>query len=114
MSLPNISISSSCVLVRTTTFRRCQLSNDGLPEGIIYNALLSRNLERTRKRRLNFIENFAEPDKFDPAMGEMFPAFRRQWDEDHGFRWNRPPTADHSVPPTLLHPVFGTFMDDCN
>ncbi|KAF9231109.1 hypothetical protein BU15DRAFT_56568 [Melanogaster broomeanus] len=26
---------------------------------------------------------------------------------------NRPPTAAESIPPTLLHPAFGQFLDDC-
>ncbi|KAG1812750.1 hypothetical protein EV424DRAFT_1473537 [Suillus variegatus] len=27
--------------------------------------------------------------------------------------WDRPPENAHTIPCTLLHPIFGTFMDDC-
>jgi hypothetical protein len=36
-----------------------------------------------------------------------------QLDERHAIRWNRPPSAASSIPSTLLHPIFGEFIDDC-
>jgi hypothetical protein len=36
-----------------------------------------------------------------------------QRDERHTIRWNRPPSAASSIPSTLLHPIFGEFIDDC-
>jgi hypothetical protein len=36
-----------------------------------------------------------------------------QRDERHTIHWNRPPSAASSIPPTLLHPIFGKFIDDC-
>ena len=28
-------------------------------------------------------------------------------------RWDRPPPAASSIPSTLLHPIFGKFIGDC-
>ncbi|KAG2030784.1 hypothetical protein BDR03DRAFT_1033765, partial [Suillus americanus] len=36
-----------------------------------------------------------------------------QENPDLAVRWDRPPSVADAIPSTLLHPVFGAFMDDC-
>jgi hypothetical protein len=36
-----------------------------------------------------------------------------QQDEEHTILWNRPSSAASAMPPTLLHPIFGKFVGDC-
>ncbi|KAI9507107.1 hypothetical protein F5148DRAFT_1285652 [Russula earlei] len=39
--------------------------------------------------------------------------FRRSQEQLKSFYFERPPSASHEIPPTLVHPIFGQFVDDC-
>ena len=63
------------------------------------------------KGRADYIKVFS----FEAPSSQGVPStFRKlQANEEQRIYWNRPPSAAYSVPPTLLHPIFGEFMDDC-
>ncbi|KAI9463374.1 hypothetical protein F5148DRAFT_1313294 [Russula earlei] len=47
--------------------------------------------------------SLGEPAQFGISQNQKVPSFS----------FERPLSASHDVPPTLLHPIFGQFLDDC-
>lgn len=69
-------------------------------------------LFETRKQRRNYVRQF--PSDVAPSVQGRPNSFNLlQRDPKTCIWWNRPPSVSQTVPPTLLHPVFGTFIDDC-
>jgi hypothetical protein len=48
------------------------------------------------------------------SAGQPDEFLRRQQDPKRRLECNRPPSATAIIPATLLHPVFGEFLDTCN
>ncbi|KAF9235326.1 hypothetical protein BU15DRAFT_89607 [Melanogaster broomeanus] len=49
-----------------------------------------------------------------PSDCGKYATFSKEQDKSEvAIHCNRPPPATEAVPPTLLHPVFGQFLDDC-
>ncbi|KAG1792983.1 uncharacterized protein HD556DRAFT_1527757 [Suillus plorans] len=48
-----------------------------------------------------------------PIYGQPSEFKGIQKNPDQFVHWDRPPENAHTIPCTLLHPIFGTFMDDC-
>jgi len=57
------------------------------------------------------VQNFPNTAPSSQGVPPEFAELQR--DERHTIRWNRPPSAASSIPSTLLHPIFGKFIDDC-
>ena len=55
------------------------------------------------------------PNKAPSSLGEP-PEFKKYQRASDGpaFYFNRPPSAAGIIPVTLLHPIFGQFVDDCD
>ncbi len=68
-------------------------------------------LRQTQILRELYVKNF--PDTAPSSQGVPSEFAQLQRDERHAIRWNRPPSATSSIPSTLLHPIFGEFIDDC-
>jgi len=52
------------------------------------------------------------PNKPPSQLGEPEEFFKLQGNSTV-FHFERPLSASHDIPPTLLHPSFGDFLDDC-
>jgi hypothetical protein len=63
-----------------------------------------------RRRRIERL-----PNKAPSTLGEP-PEFKKYQRASDGpaFYFNRPPSAAGIIPVTLLHPIFGQFVDDCD
>ena len=72
---------------------------------------LESSLCQTQKLRQRYVESF--PDTAPSSQGVPSEFAQLQRDERRAIRWNRPPSATSSIPSTLLHPIFGKFIDDC-
>src|SRR6202011_5656271 len=57
------------------------------------------------------LQNF--PNMAPSSQGVPWQFAKLQRDERHAIRWNQPPSAASSIPSTLLHPIFGEFIDNC-
>jgi hypothetical protein len=66
------------------------------------------NLGEARRRRYKKL-----PRKPPSSLGEPSQFFKYQTKDDNAFNFERPVSASHPIPPTLLHYVFGKFLDDC-
>ncbi len=59
-------------------------------------------------------ENIFKNRRRTPSLEAQTPNFEKvQNDDVIYYGCNRPPTREPKVPLTLLHPVFGKFVDDC-
>ncbi|KAI9450976.1 hypothetical protein F5148DRAFT_986718 [Russula earlei] len=64
-----------------------------------------------KERRASHQEQLA---KGAPStLGDPTLFRKSQEKEKPSFSFERPLSASHDVPPTLLHPIFGQFVDDC-
>ncbi|KAG2365182.1 hypothetical protein BDR07DRAFT_699102 [Suillus spraguei] len=68
-------------------------------------------LYRTQKLRLEYGRKF--PLEPPSSQGKPSEFEDIQKNPDLAVRWDRPSSAADTIPSTLLHPIFGTFMDDC-
>ncbi|KAG1860902.1 hypothetical protein F4604DRAFT_1957637 [Suillus subluteus] len=68
-------------------------------------------LSRTRQLRSEYSRKF--PQNAPSSQGKPSEFKDIQEDPDLTIHWDRPPSAAHTIPTTLLHPIFGAFMDDC-
>jgi hypothetical protein len=68
-------------------------------------------LDQTQTLRQLYVQNF--PNMPASSQGEPSEFAELQQDDRHTIRWNRPASAASSIPCTLLHPIFGQFIDDC-
>ncbi|KAG2084900.1 hypothetical protein BD769DRAFT_1374621, partial [Suillus cothurnatus] len=53
------------------------------------------------------------PKKAPSSQGKPSEFEDIQKDPNLAIRWDRPRNAADTIPSTLLHPIFGEFMDDC-
>jgi hypothetical protein len=65
----------------------------------------------TQTLRQLYVLNFPSTASSSQGVPSAFAKLQR--DEEHTIRWNRPPSAASAIPSTLLHPIFGKFVDDC-
>ncbi|KAG2072092.1 hypothetical protein BDR04DRAFT_1052092 [Suillus decipiens] len=72
----------------------------------------SRLLYRTQQLRSEYGRNFQL--EHPSSQGKPSEFENVQENPDLAVRWDRPPSAADTIPSTLLHPIFGTFMDDCD
>jgi len=68
--------------------------------------------EITKKGRTDYVQNFPRKAPSSLAVSSIFQNL--QANEKQRIHWNRPPSAAHLIPPTLLHPIIGKFVDDCH
>lgn len=68
-------------------------------------------LNRTQQLRSEYSRKF--PQNAPSSQGKPSEFKGIQKDPDLTIHWDRPPSAAHTIPSTLLHPIFGAFMDDC-
>lgn len=68
-------------------------------------------LYRTQQLRSEYSRKF--PQEPPSSQGKPCKFELIQENPDLAVRWNRPPSVADAIPSTLLHPVFGAFMDDC-
>ena len=68
-------------------------------------------LELTKRLHKIYVDDFPGMAPLSQGVPSEFDELQR--DERHTIRWNRPPSASSSIPPTLLHPIFSKFIDDC-
>ena len=62
-------------------------------------------------RRNHFLR--CNPPVAPSSAGKAQIFSMRQNEESQAIYCNRPHSAEATIPPTLLHPVFGQFLDDC-
>ncbi|KAL4065048.1 hypothetical protein J3A83DRAFT_4263978 [Scleroderma citrinum] len=76
-------------------------------------ALTARSLEHNGvgSQRRTFLAN--NPPRAPSSAGRVKCFSPRQADKHHAIYCNRPYDVQATIPPTLLHPVFGQFLDDC-
>ena len=63
-------------------------------------------------RRTHFLRK--NPPVAPSSAGKARTFSMRQKEDSQVIYYNRPYTAEAMIPPTLLHPVFGQFLDDCD
>ncbi|KAG1731694.1 hypothetical protein EDB19DRAFT_2007418 [Suillus lakei] len=68
-------------------------------------------LHRTQQLRSEYSKKF--PKRAPSSQGKPAEFKAIQGNSVHTIHWDRPPSAAHTIPTTLLHPIFGEFMDDC-
>ncbi|KAG1738714.1 hypothetical protein EDB19DRAFT_2039530 [Suillus lakei] len=68
-------------------------------------------LHRTQQLRSEYSKKFPKDPPSSLGKPSEFEAI--QENPAHTIHWDRPPTAADTIPSTLLHPIFGEFMDDC-
>ena len=68
-------------------------------------------LHQTQTLRQLYVKNF--PDNAPSSQGVPSQFAKLQRNKRHTIRWDQPPPAASSIPSTLLHPIFGKFIDDC-
>ncbi|KAJ8580322.1 hypothetical protein M405DRAFT_778345 [Rhizopogon salebrosus TDB-379] len=71
----------------------------------------SEHHQRTMQLRLEYSNNFPSKPPSSQGIPSAFEKLQKQ--EKLAIYWNRPATAAYTIPPTLLHPIFGTFINDC-
>jgi len=69
-------------------------------------------LHKMQTHRQLYVDNF--PKKAPSTLAVASEFAKLQGDKQYTIHWNRPPSAASSIPPTLLHPIFGKFIDDCD
>src|SRR5882762_11907348 len=110
MLLPTTSTSSCNLLVCALLLLSggASRANGSLPGGIRRGLFLSSVSEYTKEGRANYVRNL--PRMAPSSMGLPSAFEKLQADEKNMVFCNRPPSAAHLVPPTLLHPIIGEFF----
>jgi len=60
--------------------------------------------------RLEYSRNFPSTPPSNQGIPSEFEKLQNK--EELTIYWDRPAAAAGTIPPTLLHPIFGTFIDD--
>lgn len=68
-------------------------------------------LSNTQQLRSEYSRKFHQKVPFSQGKPSEFKDI--QEDPNTTIYWDQPPSAAHTIPSTLLHPIFGAFMDDC-
>lgn len=68
-------------------------------------------LELTKSLRKIYVDDFPQMAPSSQGVPSKFDELQR--DKHHTIHWNQPPSASSSIPPMLLHPIFGKFINDC-
>ncbi|KAI0255340.1 hypothetical protein BJV78DRAFT_1350597 [Lactifluus subvellereus] len=79
--------------------------------GHIHIIVTSPTLDDVGTLRVQFLKE--TPAKSPSSGGKTKQFLKRQADSDQRIYCNRPRDASTTIPVTLLHPIFGQFIDDC-
>jgi hypothetical protein len=70
-----------------------------------------KNLDEVRQHRRQYISTFPKKPPSSQAVPHEFS--KLQENHSHAIDCNRPSLAAATIPVTLLHVIFGQFVDDC-